>query len=497
MTNHVNHSVRLNVHTWSDHPEVNHLVEEVWNALGEDRQSTLSSKSNRKGTPPKKILKVLLVHLYATWLDDPTLWTGMSRNRNDYTPNSIYNALHIPFKIKDITDYLVDLEYLDFEMGRNDRTYDGWYSYTSRIRPTQSLDSLFKKCTATLYDINGHEDEIPVTLTEFNVDSAGNLIKRRGKKLRKKIEYEQTPFTQAMINRLKRYNELLAKTYIDIPTLDKPFVIRETKKGPQRLAINQTDKFVRRIFSRGEWHYNGRFYGGWWQQVGEDYRKYILIDDKPTVEIDYKGIHPSILSINKGKSFNGYEIETPNEDQKVKEELRKATKLLVLTAMNAASKEQAFKAFRKNYPIKFKNKELEALLQQFVKLNPHLEEDLCTDKGISLMNIDSKIAEYVINKFTEQNIPILTVHDSFIVQTDQQQTLKLYMEEATLEVLGTKIEFEQDYVSLNAKEAGKLNVIKVKDPKNLMGDKEEIEITQRYLSTYKKFKLWKESNNVC
>ena len=61
-------------------------------------------------------------------------------------------------------------------------------------------------------------------------------------------------------------------------------------------------------------------------KVGEDYREYILIDDKPTVEIDYKGIHPTILSINKGKSFNGYEIETPNEDQKVKEELTKATK---------------------------------------------------------------------------------------------------------------------------------------------------------------------------
>ena len=226
MTDHVKHSVRLNVHTWSDHPEVNNLVEEVWNALGEDKQSSLSSKSNRKGTPPKTVLKVLLVHLYATWLDDPTLWTGMSRDRNNYAPNSIYNALHIPFNIKDITDYLVDLGYLDFVMGSNDRTYDGWYSFTSRIRPTQSLGSLFNKCTATLFDIDRHKDELTVVLTDFDVDAEGKLIKRKGKKLRKKIEYEQTPFTQAMINGLKRYNELLARTYIDIPTLDKPFVIR-------------------------------------------------------------------------------------------------------------------------------------------------------------------------------------------------------------------------------------------------------------------------------
>ena len=287
-----------------------------------------------------------------------------------------------------------------------------------------------------------------------------------------------------MINGLNRYNELLAKTYIDIPTLDKPFVIRETKKDLQRLAINQHGKFVRRIFSRGALHYNGRFYGGWWQQIEEDYRKYILIDDKPTV------------AIHKGKSFNGYEIKAQSKNQHVTEELTKVVKQLVLTALNAESKKQAFKAFRKNYPTKFKDKQLEALLHQFVNLNPHLEEDLCTDKGISLMNVDSMIAAYVINKFAEQNIPILTVHDSFIVQTDQQKTLKKYMEEATLEVVGTRIEFEQDYVSLNAKEAGKLNVINVKNSSSLMGDREEVEITQRYLTTYKKFKLWKESNKI-
>ena len=70
------------------------------------------------------------------------------------------------------------------------------------------------------------------------------------------------------------------------------------------------------------------------------------------------------------------------------------------------------------------------------------------------------------------------------------------MEEATLEVVGTRIEFEQDYVSLNAKEAGKLNVINVKNSSSLMGDREEVEITQRYLTTYKKFKLWKERNKI-
>ena len=495
-SNHRTHSVRLNVHTWSNHPEVNSLVTDIWDALGEDRQSNLTSRSNKKGTPPKRILKVLLVHLYATWLDDPTLWTGMSRNNNDYAPTSLYNALNIPIKIVRITDHLVELGYLDFVQGSNDKTFDGWFSFSSRIKPTELLVTHFLKCTATAFDISRHEKETPLVLTDFDVDKEGNLKKRGGKKLRKVKEYEQTPETQRMVQGLKLYNQLLTRTYVDIATLDEPYVVRQTKKGPQRLAINQNNKFVKRIFSRGEWHFNGRFYGGFWQQVGEDYRKYILIDDKPTVEIDYKGIHPTILSINKGETFNGYDIKAPLLDKEISTELIKATKLLVLTAINAESKAKAFKAFRSNYSIKFKDRELEALLQQFLKLNPHLEEDLCTDKGISLMHTDGRIAEYVINRFTEQQIPVLTVHDSFIVQTDQQKNLKQYMEEATLNVLGTRIEFEQDYVSLNAKEEDKLNVIKVKNPSSFMGDKEEVEISQRYFNTYRKFKLWKESNNL-
>ena len=108
---------------------------------------------------------------------------------------------------------------------------------------------------------------------------------------------------------LYAYNSLLQKTYIDIATLEKTYIELETKVGTQRIPINQNNKFVSRIFSRGSWTNNGWFYGGFWQQLGRNYRKDIFIDNKPTVEVDYKGIHPSILSINKGKAFNGYELD--------------------------------------------------------------------------------------------------------------------------------------------------------------------------------------------
>jgi hypothetical protein len=96
---------------------------------------------------------------------------------------------------------------------------------------------------------------------------------------------------------LQRYNELLCQTYVDIPSLQEPFIVRQLKNGrTQKLQINQTKKFVRRIFSRDDWEMNGRFYGGFWQQISKNFRKQIYINDSPTIEVDYKGLHAAILS---------------------------------------------------------------------------------------------------------------------------------------------------------------------------------------------------------
>ena len=46
------------------------------------------------------------------------------------------------------------------------------------------------------------------------------------------------------------------------------------------------------------------------------------------------------------------------------------------------------------------------------------------------MNLDSRICEYVIEKFVERDTPILTVHDSFIVPFGSERELDRVMKEA-------------------------------------------------------------------
>jgi len=46
------------------------------------------------------------------------------------------------------------------------------------------------------------------------------------------------------------------------------------------------------------------------------------------------------------------------------------------------------------------------------------------------MSLDAQMCEYVIEKFVEQDIPILTVHDSFVVPFDEGDRLHRLKKEA-------------------------------------------------------------------
>jgi len=61
---------------------------------------------------------------------------------------------------------------------------------------------------------------------------------------------------------------------------------------------------------------------------------------------------------------------------------------------------------------------------------------------------DSRIATYVINKMTENNKPVLCIHDSFISEIDIMFMLKKTMMEAVNEVAGRLIPIDQydDYL---------------------------------------------------
>ena len=354
MTIDPDHSRPLDVHRWSDHPEIKALTDEIWLEITEVESLVVIPTGNRKPLAPLiKQLRVLLVDFYVAWLADPTLSIGISRSNNSYVPKSRYNGLHISKDILKVVDALVSVRLLDHHNFHNDRVYGGKFSRTSRYRASKKLQDRFSKLQDLVFDISFNEEKETIVLSDFETDENGTFTKAKdGKKKRLLIDYEDDdhPLIVPWRLALNKYNELLAQSHIDISSLEKPYVERITKDGKiQRVPIGRTNQWVKRVFSRNSWEMNGRFYGGWWQQVSSSYRKDIRIDGSPTVEIDYKGMHVAMLAAEHGvvmdDEYDWYTLGEVVVAGLDKVSQRKALKLLVLTAINAANKETAFKAY--------------------------------------------------------------------------------------------------------------------------------------------------------
>jgi hypothetical protein len=277
----------------------------------------------------------------------------------------------------------------------------------------------------------------------------------------KRVEYIDTPETRAMRVFLEDYNLCLSDHFIDIPGLDRPYIEREVTSGAragdiQRIPIGPSNACVRRVFSRGSWAKNGRFYGGWWQQIERRRRALIHIDDVPAVEVDFRGLHIAILCLETGVPLTDDPYQLPDGliPEATRDEQRELVKKLVLTAINAKSERAAYFAFRDGYPAgargkSLPNEVLKTVLRAFIAKYPHLDGYLCSDQGIRLMNVDSQIAERVLRHFTDQWVPCLCIHDSFLV--DHNKTLELIevMKTTATHVLGGPLRVSQEFPGLD------------------------------------------------
>jgi len=66
----------LDVHTWSDHPEIKTLCDDLYDLAG---MSILEPKGNRKAKRTvKESLRVLILDFYVKWLKDPSISIGFN-----------------------------------------------------------------------------------------------------------------------------------------------------------------------------------------------------------------------------------------------------------------------------------------------------------------------------------------------------------------------------------------------------------------------------------
>jgi len=485
----------LNVHTWSEYPEVNSFV----NLIYEKHFVGSNYKSIRKHH-----LKKLLIDLYVAWLDDPELLLAMDRTVSKYNAKSRYNSLHISRTIIEVADHLSDVGLIDWTIGFKDGR-PGGRSKNTKLWATLVLIEEFEKASESIsrFDISpiyrSYNDSTRFRGYE-TVVLRNTQVDEYGRKKEVEVEYKDTKNTQEMRETLTQYNVLLHFHHIDLCNTDLNYVefpqggstglnhttgkVKERNRRNtkmKRIFISQ-DTITRRVFNHNKWTDGGRFYGGWWQQIPSAYRKFIRIDGKPTVEVDYSAHHPVLLYAKKGINY-WKEFGDDNDPYDLEEELKKVSrknynfrgllrpdagrydhgtneygddgkdrdllkvrkhwerefvKTLMLVAINAKTEKAIIGGTRRKihedngdqFNERY-NSLTDQLLLHYLKAlklkHKPISNYIGSNIGTKLQHQDSKITEQLILYFLLYDIPLLLVHDSYIVWKDHLQDLRFQM----------------------------------------------------------------------
>ncbi|MDB2618406.1 hypothetical protein N9Y22_01940, partial [Alphaproteobacteria bacterium] len=411
------HSRPLDVHRWSEHPEVNAFVDDIFNTY-------FKLKTNIR----KKHLKVVLLDLYIAWRDDPTLTIGVAMSPKAYKAGkSRNNSLNIKRTTIDIVKELEQNEFIRLLGGKRISTQIG---YVSRIWASDKLIKKFQDAAFFEFAVGHHEGKETIILRDSDKNEIDTYIDNTNVK--------------RMRLQLTKYNKLLEKSFIDIQKYDVPRILIKPKRRrrsdePKYVNISHHDKFVRRVFNNSSFDEGGRFYGGWWQRIDGKIRKDIRINNIATVEIDYSAIHVimlyALMGIDYWSNFTKDPYDINIQFVNDPEHSRTIIKSFLLLAINANNETSLFKAFRNEHdyesmPYEFTNERLSKILDDIKEEHHPIAHKICSGEGIKLMNYDSMIVEHILDNFIKRDTPILTVHDSFVVQLGEENRLHELMKEA-------------------------------------------------------------------
>jgi hypothetical protein len=404
---------------WSDDEQINNDVEQI----------AFDVRAPSVSIPDKynKNLLVILVNLFVAHVTKQGMYVTYSRNRNHYGSQSRYNAQKLSYQYTtDAVDQLIDHGYIEHTIGFYDRRDPKKVrGMRSRMRPTAKLIEVFDH-----WSENG--------IRRF--PHAETIILRD--KDKKPVDYEHdTRLVTAMRKKLQDINAMLAEADIrlDMTATGKVQLDAERQlQGKGRISYWRKSLF--RVFSNGKFTQGGRFYGGWWEMVNKDIRKRILINGQPTVEKDFKSLHPSMLYIRETgvlAGFDPYKIDGENTDDFV----RKIAKSLLLIMINSKAGKNIQKAFRWNidrngkYSVRERETidqtiDIDAVIDKIKKHNKTIASYFSSNEGIKLQFIDSQIVERVVTSLMRQGIVSLPVHDSFLVAERYESELIEAMKEA-------------------------------------------------------------------
>lgn len=198
-------------------------------------------------------------------------------------------------------------------------------------------------------------------------------------------------------------------------------------------------KKLHRVFNNESFELGGRFYGALYQTMPKEFRKDILINGEPTVELDYSAHHVRIPYHLEGIDYKDDPYLALTDDP----EERFLFKKLLLIAINAETESEFTKGFREAFratsrqtKLSLTNASILSLLQRVKETHNQIAGYINSGAGCKFQNLDSRITEAILVRMTDMGIPCLPVHDSYIVPKQHEDRLRDVMVGEYKAVLG-------------------------------------------------------------
>lgn len=313
---------------------------------------------------------------------------------------------------REVINALIDLNWIDSVTGS-----EATKKFT-RISAKGFLLNKFKDIGFIWFEQKVLPERKTVLLRDVNRDENNKPI--RDKKSNKTTKfYMQTPESQdvsRMRSNLKEINSFLVKQCISMDIDDDQLkaMLEELSSGTDKENINLYNVQLVRIFSRGSMEKGGRFYRGWWQAIPSKYRPLIRLNSKRTIEVDYSSIGLRILYARVDMALpvekDLYDIGLDNWIP-FKDERRPIVKKVFNALIN--DEDKVYK-LEKKYK-KVLGLTLDEFLDRVREHHKPIFHLLRSDAGLESQKVDSDVAEQVMLELIYEGIPVLPIHDSFIV----------------------------------------------------------------------------------
>jgi hypothetical protein len=384
-------------------------------AISKELRSTKAAKTTQKKGLTLSLNLVLSNLAFTLLTSGDNVPIRYSRRTGDYRKGR-YNLLGVGFRsLIAVVDGLGELGYLKLIPGHWDATEGE--NRQSRMLPTPNLTTLLAKAQISFEDV---KDALPKETI---------LLKNPDKRL---MEYDDTDETNRMRIHLRTYNDFLSKTEITLPL--------EYVDG-----VNFLSKSHYRVFNEESFDRNGRFYGTWWQGISASVREHILINGNETVRLDYSAMNFHLAYSKAGLDYWDKTKEPPYALDEFPDLFLPLIKICGVVAFNASrwmsaiyavekdARKQAKKLEQRGEPTEGLNTsvvDVGKMLNALKKKHSPIADRFYSGTGLELNNLESQITESIISKFIGKGIPILNIHDEFIVEEQYGSSLNLAMYEA-------------------------------------------------------------------